>query len=98
MALDGSVVAHPQRTASSHADSLSVRLNNINMAPFLSLAKLKGISFGGVISGHADVAGLMTKAPRVGARLEVDSLTFCDAPLGDALAQVGYDDKGIVFD
>lgn len=98
LALDGSVVAHPQRTASSHADSLSVRLNNINLAPFLSLAKLKGISFGGVISGHADVAGLMTKAPRVGARLEVDSLTFCDAPLGDALAQVGYDDKGIVFD
>ncbi len=96
LTLDGTVVAHPT-AASTQADSLSVRLNNIDMAPFLSLAKLQGMTFGGVISGHADVAGLMTQAPRVGARLEVDSLTFCDASLGDALAQVGYNDSGIFF-
>ena len=98
LTLDGNVVAHPQTASSSQADSLSVRLNAIDMAPFLSLAKLGSMTIGGVISGHADVAGLMTQAPRVGARLAVDSLTFCNASLGDALAQVGYNDNGIFFD
>ena len=91
------LLATPELLNSSN-DSISVRLNGIDIAPFVSMAKLEGISFGGVVSGAADVAGLLTKAPRVEADLTIAGLTFCEAPMGDASVVAGYDDRGIVFD
>lgn len=96
LAVDGSVMVHPQDNAG--ADSLVVHLNDIDVASLMAIAPLGGISFGGRVTGFAGVSGLLTKAPRVEARLAIDSLSFCDGYLGDALATVGYNTEGIVFD
>lgn len=96
LALDGSVQVHPE--ASDVKDSLSLRMNDIDLTSLVALTKMKGITFGGRITGSAGVAGLFSKAPHIKAQMAIDSLVFCDGQLGDALASVGYNEQGIVFD
>lgn len=94
LSVDGTVNARENR---NNPDSLSIVLKEINLGSLVSMAKLDGLSFGGYATGSANVSGLFSKRPHVAADLDVRSLTFCDAPLGNAHAVCGYDENDILF-
>ena len=97
LTMDGSV-ATKKGIAAGINDSISVQMSDVDIAYLTGLALLGGISFGGEASGVASVRGLLSGKPRVHAFLDIDGLSFCDGPLGDALAMVGYGEDGILFD
>lgn len=75
------------------SDSLNVVLNNMDLNYLLTLVKLKGISFGGNVSGHINAADLYTDTPFLDAALSVDYFSFCDGILGDALARAHWNQQ-----
>lgn len=95
---DGSL-ATKEGARSGVPDSLSVRLNDIDLSYVLGLVQLPAVlQFGGHATGSASLSSLLSGSPRVTALLGIDDLTFCGGPLGDATAVVGYNSDGIVFD
>ena len=79
LTIDGNIAHTP-------ADTLQVRLNNLDLNYLLSLVKLKDISFGGNVSGYINAADLYTGTPYLDARITADGFSFCEGPMGDALA------------
>lgn len=72
--------------ADTHSDTLDVNLNNIDLSYLLSLVKLQDISFGGNMSGNIKVANLYTQSPFIDANVKVHDFSFCEGPMGDAIA------------
>ena len=72
--------------ADTHSDTLNVKLNDIDLSYLLSLVKLQGISFGGYVSGEIKVADLYTPSPLVDANVKVNDFSFCEGPMGNAVA------------
>lgn len=81
LSIDGSIANAP-------SDTLQVRLNNLDLNYLLSLVKLQGISFGGNVSGYLNAADLYTQTPYVDAQIRAEDFTFCEGPMGNALAHV----------
>lgn len=79
LTIDGSIAHTP-------ADTLQVRLNNLDLNYLLTLVKLKDISFGGNVSGYVNAADLYTGTPYLDARITAEDFSFCEGPMGDALA------------
>lgn len=79
LTIDGSIAHTP-------ADTLQVRLNNLDLNYLLTLVKLKDISFGGNVSGYVSAADLYTDTPYLDARITAEDFSFCEGPMGDALA------------
>ena len=75
------------------SDSLRVMLNNMDLNYLLTLVKLKGISFGGNVSGHISAADLYTDTPFLDAALTVDDFSFCNGVMGDALARAHWNQQ-----
>lgn len=65
-------------------DTLSVALNNVDLGYLLSLVKLEGISFGGMISGNINASALQSSLPMVEARINAQDFSFCKGVMGDA--------------
>ena len=81
------------------ADSLSVHFNDIDIGNILdAIAFSPDLTFGGRASGSASLCNFVPGMPRVSAELDIDSLTFCDGPLGNAIVQVGCNADDIHFD
>lgn len=76
--------------ANTSSDTLQVKLNNLDLDYLLTLVKLKGISFGGNVSGYINAADLYTR-PYLDARLKVEEFSFCEGSMGDASAHAYWD-------
>jgi hypothetical protein len=76
--------------AHSNADTLQVKLNNLDLGYLLSLVNLKGISFGGNVSGYLNAASLYTAEPYLDGRLTAQDFSFCGGPMGDMQAQLQW--------
>lgn len=72
--------------ADTHSDTLNIKLNDIDLSYLLSLVKLQGISFGGNVSGDIKAADLYTQSPFIDANVKVHNFSFCEGPMGDAVA------------
>lgn len=77
--------------ADNITDTLSVKLNNMDLNYLLSLVKLKGISFGGQLSGEINAAGLYSEAPYLNADILAKDFTFCEGEMGDAQVYAQWD-------
>ena len=98
ISVDGSL-ASKEGVRMGVSDSLEVHLNDIDLAYVLGIVPLPSIlKFGGHASGTASLSSLLSASPHVNAMVNIDDLTFCGGPLGDATALVGYNSDGIVFD
>ncbi|MBQ2969404.1 MAG: translocation/assembly module TamB [Bacteroidaceae bacterium] len=84
LTIDGSIAHTP-------ADTLQVRLNNLDLNYLLTLVKLKDISFGGNVSGYINAADLYTDTPYLDARITAEDFNFCEGPMGDALVHAYWD-------
>ena len=78
LTIDGSIAHTP-------ADTLQVRLNNLDLNYLLTLVQLKDISFGGNVSGYVNAADLYTDTPYLDARITAEDFNFCEGSMGDAL-------------
>ena len=92
LSIDGTV-------AHNDADTLQVKLNNLDLGYLLSLVGLKGISFDGIVSGYINAANLYTPTPYLDATLQTQDFTFCNGPMGDmqATAQWNQDSTRLEF-
>ena len=71
-------------------DTLSVKLNNIDLNYLLSLVKLEGISFGGRLNGTVNAAALYSPKPYIDARINAQDFSFCKGILGDTDIQAQW--------
>lgn len=69
------------------ADTLCVELRDMDLNYLLTLVRLKGISFGGQVSGHIHAANLFADEPYLNADVEAKKFSFCDGVMGDTKAQ-----------
>lgn len=74
-------------------ESLNIELSHIDLDYLLSLVKLKGIDFGGSVSGELSVSKLYTSSPDVNGKLLADNFSFCEQVLGDADVTCWWNDK-----
>ena len=91
LTIDGSV-------ADNSVDTLRVKVNNLDLNYLLTLAKLKGISFGGNVSGYVDLANLYSETPYVDARIDAQDFTFCNGLMGDAIAHAYWNQDSTRLD
>lgn len=91
LTIDGSV-------ADNSVDTLRVKVNNLDLNYLLTLAKLKGISFGGNVSGYVDLANLYSESPYVDARIDAQDFTFCNGLMGDAIAHAYWNQDSTRLD
>lgn len=95
---DGSL-ATKEGIRSGVPDSLTVHLGDIDLSYLLGLVQLPpSLMFGGYVTGSASMSSLFSGSPRVTALFDINDLSFCGGPLGDATAMVGYNSEGIIFD
>ena len=71
-------------------DTLRVDFNNLDLGYLLSLVKLEGISFGGNVSGQADIANIYTQQPYIEATISAQDFTFCEGPMGDVNGHIHW--------
>lgn len=64
-------------------DTLTVNFTGLDLSYLLSIVDLKGISFDGTVSGHANMANLYSPQPYIDANVNAQDFTFCKGPLGD---------------
>ena len=64
-------------------DTLKVNFTGLDLSYLFSIVDLKGISFDGTVSGHANMANLYSPQPYIDATVKAQDLTFCKGPLGD---------------
>ena len=85
--------------AESHTDTLQISFSNLKLDYLLSLVKLEGISFGGKVSGDADMANLYSDQPYIEANINAQDFTFCDGPMGDVNGRIHWnqDDTQLQF-
>lgn len=83
LTIDGSIGQHS-------TDNLCIGLNEIDLDYLLTLIKLKGISFGGKISGQLYASDLYTSTPYLDAKIKAKDLSFCQGILGDATAHAWW--------
>ncbi len=76
----------------SHDDSLTVKLNNIDVSYILNLVNFHSVDFFGMASGEAYVAGAFSGKPKLAADLQVKDFMFETGHMGTLFAKVGYDD------
>lgn len=69
--------------ARNEADTLQVNFRGLDLGYLLSLVNLKGISFGGKVSGNAEMANLYSQQPHIEASINAQDFTFCEGILGD---------------
>ncbi|MBR4997338.1 MAG: translocation/assembly module TamB domain-containing protein [Bacteroidaceae bacterium] len=86
------------RIADNSADTLRVKVNNLDLNYLLTLVKLKGISFGGNVSGYVDLANLYSEAPYVDARIHAEDFAFCNGLMGDAIAHAYWNQDSTRLD
>lgn len=79
--------------AETSTDTLQVELNNLDLGYLLSFVKLEGISFGGNVSGHVDMANLYDSQPYLDANIHAQDFTFCDGPLGNLEAHAYWNQE-----
>lgn len=90
------VIVNGQTTGQEN-DSLTVDLQNINVAYVLDLVNFHSVDFGGLASGTAYVKSLFHK-PSAQARLTVEDFTFQDGPMGTLRANLAYDGAKLDID
>lgn len=80
-------------------DTLCVDFNNLDLEYLLSLVKLEGISFGGNVSGQADIASVYTQNPYIEATVSAQDFTFCEGPMGNVNGHIHWnqDDTQLQF-
>lgn len=86
LSIDGIVAHHG-------SDTLQVSFSNLNLEYLLSLVKLEGISFGGNVSGQADIAEIYTENPYIKAEITANDFTFCDGLLGDVNGRIHWNQE-----
>ena len=93
LSADG-VIAHHD------TDTLKVNFSNLDLGYLLSLVKLEGISFDGMVSGHADMANLYSDKPYIEGVISAQDFSFCDGILGDLDGQIHWnqEDAQLLFD
>ena len=84
--------------ADNSVDTLRVKVNNLDLNYLLTLAKLKGISLGGNVSGYVDLANLYSETPYVDARIDAQDFTFCNGLMGDAIAHAYWNQDSTRLD
>lgn len=82
------------------SDTLEVDFKGIDLGYLLSLVKLDGISFGGNMSGHADMASLYSGQPYIEGTVSAKDFTFCNGSLGNLDGRVFWnqDEAQLQFD
>ena len=79
----------------SRDDSLTIKLNGIDVSYVLNLVDFHSVDFFGTASGEARVAGAFGEKPLLAASLRVDDFKFESGRMGTLLANVGYNhDEG----
>ena len=86
------------RIADNSADTLRVKVNNLDLNYLLTLVKPQGISFGGNVSGYVDLANLYSEAPYVDARINAEDFAFCNGLMGDAIAHAYWNQDSTRLD
>lgn len=76
--------------ARDEADTLQVNFMGLDLGYLLSLVDLKGISFDGKVSGHADMANLYSSQPYIEAAITAQDFIFCEGPLGDVEGSIHW--------
>ena len=76
--------------ARSETDTLQVNFMGLDLGYLLSLVNLKGITFDGKVSGHADVANLYSPNPYIEAAINAEDFTFCEGSLGDVNGRIHW--------
>lgn len=84
--IDGSI-------ANTTTDTLNVKLNNVDLSYLISMTNLKGISFGGKMSGHIDAAALYSPTPYLDAQISAKDFSFCQGTMGDALVDAHWNQE-----
>ena len=77
--------------ADSPNDTLSIKLNDVDLSYLISMTNLKGISFGAQMSGHIAAAALYSPAPYLDAQISAKDFSFCQGKMGDALVHANWD-------
>ena len=91
----GQFIAIDGMATKSHDDSLTVKLNGIDVSYILNLVNFHSVDFFGMASGEACVAGAFSGRPKLAADLRVDDFKFETGRMGTLFANVGYDiDEG----
>lgn len=85
-----SVAVDGTATASS-ADSLIVKLQNVDVNYVLDFINFHSVEFRGLASGTAYLAGLFGGKPLIDSKLQVDNFKFEEGRMGTLLANIGYD-------
>lgn len=83
LSIDGVAARHS-------TDTLRVKFSNLDLGYLLSLVKLEGISFGGNVSGRADLANIYTEQPYIEAAISAQDFTFCNGPMGDVDGRIHW--------
>ena len=84
--IDGSI-------ADSPSDTLNIRLNDVDLSYLISMTNLKGISFGGKMSGHIDASALYSPTPYLDAKINAKDFSFCKGTMGDALVNAHWNQQ-----
>lgn len=77
--------------ADSPTDTLSIKLNDVDLSYLISMTNLKGISFGAQMSGHIDAAALYSPTPYLDAQITAKDFSFCQGYMGDASVHANWD-------
>ncbi|MBR4312675.1 MAG: translocation/assembly module TamB domain-containing protein [Bacteroidaceae bacterium] len=77
--------------ARQEGDTLQVNFNNLDLGYLLTLVKLEGISFGGKVSGQADLANLYSDRPYIEADINAKGFAFCNGTMGDLDGHIHWD-------
>ena len=100
LAVDGFCIRHGKQyigidgiATKDTGDSLTVKLNDIDVSYVLNLINFHSVDFFGMASGEAYVAGAFTKTPQLAADLQVKDFKFETGRMGTLYAHVGYDDN-----
>lgn len=79
--------------ADNSTDTLNIKLDNMDLDYILSLVKLNGISFDGIMSGHINATGLYSDTPYLDAEILAKDFTFCEGKMGDAQVSALWDQE-----
>ena len=84
--IDGSI-------ADSPSDTLNIRLNDVDLSYLISMTNLKGLTFGGKMSGYIDASALYSPTPYLDAQINAKDFSFCKGTMGDALVNAHWDQE-----
>ena len=86
LSADGMIAHHT-------TDTLKIGFSNLDLGYLLSLVKLEGISFGGKVSGYADMANLYSESPYIKGILSAQNFAFCDGVMGDLSGNIHWNQE-----